>query len=672
MADGKAQFARIRAIDGTGNLTPSAKLYHYDAGTASLKNIWQDEDKVTPLAQPFISDSRGNFDFFADGKYKMVIDDSADVNLDTLDDWEITSDDPLIGETNFGTVLPGVGDAKKNKLFALLDGSDNLLSLHYLNGPDGSTKWSRIYATKVQDVTFYGAIGDGITDDTTAVQAAITAVPATGGAVYFPSGTYKITAALTVTNKPIYIYGDGNAVSMINQTGSANCITFATNSTEDSFSIRNIGIHTTASGGGNGIQASFPTVALSTFKNVHIEGIEIGPMRGSGATAHFLKDIAIDDAMNAVIVNVHMRGKDNDISAGTVGIEISAFCKNTIISGCTVYYKEKAYMATGTCEEIRLENNRANYVDHGFWNDLTGAGEIEVVGNIFTSFQRGVNLTTLIPRVNVTGNTLLKYFTSSNNYIGVSGGIQNGVVGNNFIGGAGTGGNEWGILLDVVGTVDVTVTGNTVDLQDQGISTTTDANNCIFVGNRIDGVTSKSITINGDKHVVANNIIENSGVGIEVDDADSAVVMGNLGISATPVIDLTANSTNCLVTGNNGQSGGAQTITSNAGTGNIITNNFPQTSILDSFTDGDTTPSVKDSSGGRGVFATLNTGATTITNLDDGYDGQRVTIKASDANTTIQNNANLVLSAGADLIMGLNDSIALIKVGAWRQIGVSI
>jgi len=45
------------------------------------------------------------------------------------------------------------------------------------------------------NVTHYGATGDGSTDDTTAVRAAITAA-GTSGAIYFPSGTYLITDRL--------------------------------------------------------------------------------------------------------------------------------------------------------------------------------------------------------------------------------------------------------------------------------------------------------------------------------------------------------------------------------------------------------------------------------------------------------------------------------------------
>ena len=45
-------------------------------------------------------------------------------------------------------------------------------------------------------VTAYGAVGDGTTDDTNAIKAAIAA--AEGGLVYFPPGQYRITSALNV------------------------------------------------------------------------------------------------------------------------------------------------------------------------------------------------------------------------------------------------------------------------------------------------------------------------------------------------------------------------------------------------------------------------------------------------------------------------------------------
>ena len=42
----------------------------------------------------------------------------------------------------------------------------------------------------------YGAVGDGVTDDAQAIQSALTALRSTGGIIYFPVGTYKVTTAV--------------------------------------------------------------------------------------------------------------------------------------------------------------------------------------------------------------------------------------------------------------------------------------------------------------------------------------------------------------------------------------------------------------------------------------------------------------------------------------------
>jgi hypothetical protein len=65
----------------------------------------------------------------------------------------------------------------------------------------------------------FGATGDSVTDDTTALQTAITTAIATGGTVYVPAGTYKITAALDFsalkgTNKSVMFEGAGDGIAL--------------------------------------------------------------------------------------------------------------------------------------------------------------------------------------------------------------------------------------------------------------------------------------------------------------------------------------------------------------------------------------------------------------------------------------------------------------------------
>lgn len=55
----------------------------------------------------------------------------------------------------------------------------------------------------------FGAVGDGVADDTVAIQAAVTSVISTGGVVYFPSGKYKVTSQINVRSiYPIHLIGD--------------------------------------------------------------------------------------------------------------------------------------------------------------------------------------------------------------------------------------------------------------------------------------------------------------------------------------------------------------------------------------------------------------------------------------------------------------------------------
>ena len=70
----------------------------------------------------------------------------------------------------------------------------------------------------VFNVRAFGAVGDGVADDTAAIQLAISgAVTAGAGTVYFPGGSYKITSSITITSgqSKLALVGAGRSASRI-------------------------------------------------------------------------------------------------------------------------------------------------------------------------------------------------------------------------------------------------------------------------------------------------------------------------------------------------------------------------------------------------------------------------------------------------------------------------
>lgn len=120
-----AQRFQLGPFFNAGVLAGAAKLEHYEAGTSTLKNIWSDRGMTTPLAQPFVADADGIFNFFADGLYKLVVKASDDTLLYTLDNWQIIDrTDPTFAE---GTVIASASTiAVGPEIFAHISGGTNI------------------------------------------------------------------------------------------------------------------------------------------------------------------------------------------------------------------------------------------------------------------------------------------------------------------------------------------------------------------------------------------------------------------------------------------------------------------------------------------------------------------------------------------------------------------
>lgn len=92
-----AQFIQFGPYFSGGALQAGIKVYHYVAGTTTLKNVYTDRAKLTTAAQPVMADSQGIASFYADGIYKFVIKDANDATLYTYDNVNV-ADVGLTGE----------------------------------------------------------------------------------------------------------------------------------------------------------------------------------------------------------------------------------------------------------------------------------------------------------------------------------------------------------------------------------------------------------------------------------------------------------------------------------------------------------------------------------------------------------------------------------------------
>jgi hypothetical protein len=106
-----------------------------------------------------------------------------------------------------GTGLTGGGDLSANRSFAVAYGTTSTTAtvgndarLSFLAA--GLSATTRTLQNKLRDIVSvkdFGAVGDGTTDDTAAINTAIDAALAGSGNLYFPAGVYAMSSALDTT-----------------------------------------------------------------------------------------------------------------------------------------------------------------------------------------------------------------------------------------------------------------------------------------------------------------------------------------------------------------------------------------------------------------------------------------------------------------------------------------
>lgn len=510
-------------------------------------------------------------------------------------------------------------------------------STTFSSGTVISSTWLNEVDDDIFGVEGYGAIGDGVTDDT----AAITLAFASTNEIRFRAGkTYLVTGNLAPASNT-FIYGYGATIKL-KDSSNAHIFRLADGTT-------NVTIRGLILNGNKSNQTSTVHGITST---------------GTAVSNLFFYDLKIFDCKGDGI------GLASTTSTGVM------------VSGCYAYNNDGAGLSnrTGTLVEATFTGNIAR--DNGTHNiGTTGIGQyITISGNITEASGTADNITGYNASNSywtVTGNVAR---AGSNNGIHV-GGDNLTVTGNTVHGPA-----QYGIVIRIDGVsvgVASTVAGNIVNSPGAQAGIWIDAMaDATVTGNTVLNSTTHGILLNAvPRGVVSGNSVRDStGSGIRLEDCDQVTVTGNTSTSNTVDGIRLSNTDDSTIIGNtcvgNTEYGIRSTGTdlNNLISYNKLLNNTTADllkTIASTVTEGNLT------GGTVSVTAAATTtgpdysnywvisGATVITNITASWRGRTIIIRASGA-ITINDGGNLVMAG--NFVFGDGDTLTLICDGTnWYE-----
>lgn len=232
--------AGAQLFDNSGNVLTGGKIYTYYAGSTTPLTTYTNPTGTIANTNPIIANAAGRLTneiwFPVSGAYKFVLKDANDVLIATYDNIPTTPQPPVVNDASSVAYEPvyevtaggftvgatylitSVGTTD----FVAIGAAANVTGIHFtatgVGSGTGTAEYSRTVQAKLREtvsVKDFGAVGDGVADDSAALQAAALHVSTNGGALYLPAGTYFITDHFAITGSNVRVYGDGMGASVI-------------------------------------------------------------------------------------------------------------------------------------------------------------------------------------------------------------------------------------------------------------------------------------------------------------------------------------------------------------------------------------------------------------------------------------------------------------------------
>ena len=258
------------------------------------------------------------------------------------------------------------------------------------------------------NVKDYGAVGDGSTDDTAAMQAAITAVATTGQGLYVPAGTYKITSAMTSTGH-LNMFGDGEK-SII----SFSSATLGTGLTV-SGSLTQIQNISSASAGNLSLTfASAPSLSISdvfciystdlwnSIRSYYYSG-EWCECRGTSGSTAYLSNPLYDSytAANVTVYKLNSKAvsfRDLRFVGGSnsQGLLKIQFCDNPYLENVSAYNENYQAIEFDRCYRVYVSNSNIYNKGTGTLDDygvvIGNSQKVNIEGGDFYARRHGISI----------------------------------------------------------------------------------------------------------------------------------------------------------------------------------------------------------------------------------------------------------------------------------------